>query len=139
MVQVSSGVPGPSGRLTTYTYTCSFCDREYQTDKQSNGALQYCCGEKPCQLERNRRYKFDAYQASRLQEDGPLSWDERTDGHGPGDEVGTFIAKLTGSKFTPSGAIALTFLALPEYKRVIFDVTDYSGMLVNVTIKRPEE
>lgn len=139
MVQVSSSIPGPSGRLTLYTYVCSFCGDKFQTDTNYDRAKDHCCQSEPCKLERDRLRKIAEREAVQMQGAKARSWDERVGSHGPGEEVSSFIAKILGMKFTPSGGITISLIVPPEYKREVFDVTDYSGMLMHVVMSRPED
>lgn len=140
MVQINSNGPGPSGRLTIYTYTCSFCNKDFQTDTNYDRARDHCCGDNECKLQRDRIRKAEEYQVTKAKEDATVrSWDERVGSFGPGEEVGTFKAKLTGSRFTASGGVILSLLVPPEFKRAVFDVTDYSGMMMHIVIRRPED
>lgn len=135
MVQINNG----SGRLKTYTYTCSFCDKEYVTDVQTNNAKEHCCGNLPCKQERDRLDKVRGETHRMHKDEMVLPWADRVNAFKPGEVVGEFIGKIVGSRFTANGGVQVNMLVPPEYKRVVMDVTDFSGMLMEVIVKRPPD
>lgn len=123
MVQVSS---------TTKTQTCTFCGIDYIPKQYTPDAKKHCCGKKMCAREYDRQYKMERRDAVDLED-----WDAITERFGQGEEIASFKAVISGGRFTASGGAQLTLTVNIAEKYKLVDVTDYSGMIMEVSIRRP--